>query len=75
MNNPINMIKMMMGKMSPKDMAMSMLKNNSNPMLSNLINMANKGDTKGLEEFARNMCKEKNIDFDKDFTDFMNNFK
>ena len=75
MNNPINMIKTMMGKMSPKDMAISMLKNNSNPMLSNLIDMVNKGDTKGIEEFARNICKEKNIDFDKDFTDFMNNFK
>lgn len=75
MNNPINMIKAMMGKMSPKDMAISMLKNNSNPMLSNLIDMVNKGDTKGIEEFARNICKEKNIDFDKDFTDFMNNFK
>lgn len=75
MNNPINMIKMMMGKMSPKDIAISMLKNNSNPMLSNLIDMANKGDTKGIEEFARNICKEKNIDFNKDFTDFMNNFK
>ena len=75
MNNPINMIKAMMGKMSPKDMAISMLKNNSNPMLSNLIDMANKGDTKGIEEFARNICKEKGIDFDKDFTDFMNNFK
>ena len=75
MNNPINMIKAMMGKMSPKDMAISMLKNNSNPMLSNLIDMVNKGDTKGIEEFARNICKEKGIDFDKDFTDFMNNFK
>lgn len=75
MNNPINMMKAMMGKMSPKDIAISMLKNNSNPMLSNLIDMANKGDTKGIEEFARNICKEKNIDFDKDFTDFMNNFK
>ena len=75
MNNPINMIKAMMGKMSPKDMAISMLKNNSNPMLSNLIDMVNKGDTKGIEEFARNICKEKNIDFNKDFTDFMNNFK
>ena len=75
MNNPINMIKEMMGKMSPKDIAISMLKNNSNPMLSNLIDMVNKGDTKGIEEFARNICKEKNIDFDKDFTDFMNNFK
>ena len=75
MNNPINMIKAMMGKMSPKDIAISMLKNNSNPMLSNLIDMVKKGDNKGIEEFARNICKEKNIDFDKDFTDFMNNFK
>jgi hypothetical protein len=75
MNNPINMIKMMMGKMSPKDMAMKMIENNSNPVFANLIDMANKGDTKGVEDFARNICKEKNIDFDKDFTDFMNNFK
>lgn len=75
MNNPINMIKMMMGKMSPKDMAMKMIENNSNPVFANLIDMANRGDTKGVEEFARNICKEKNIDFDKDFTDFMNNFK
>lgn len=75
MNNPINMIKMMMGKMSPKDMAMKMIENNSNPVFANLIDMANRGDTKGVEDFARNICKEKNIDFDKDFTDFMNNFK
>lgn len=75
MNNPINMIKMMMGKMSPKDMAIKMIENNSNPVFANLIDMANKGDTKGVEDFARNICKEKNIDFDKDFTDFMNNFK
>lgn len=75
MNNPINMIKMMMGKISPKDMAMKMIENNSNPVFANLIDMANKGDTKGVEDFARNICKEKNIDFDKDFTDFMNNFK
>lgn len=75
MNNPINVIKMMMGKMSPKDMAMKMIENNSNPVFANLIDMANKGDTKGVEDFARNICKEKNIDFDKDFTNFMNNFK
>ena len=75
MNNPINMIKAMMGKMSPKDMAMSMLKNNSNPVCSNLIDMMNKHDEKGIEEFARNMMKDKNRDFDKEFADFMNNFK
>ena len=75
MNNPINMIKMIMGKTSPKDMAMSMLKNNSNPVFANLIDMANKGDTKGVENFARNVMKEKGIDYDKQFSEFMNNFK
>ncbi len=73
--NPLNMIKGMMGNMNPKNMAMNMLKNNTNPVFSNLIDMANKGDSKGVEEFARNICKEKNIDFDKQFGEFMNNFK
>ena len=73
--NPLNMIKGMMGNMNPKNMAMNMLKNNTNPIFNNLIDMANKGDSKGVEEFARNICKEKNIDFDKQFGEFMNNFK
>lgn len=47
--------------MNPKQMVMNFVKNNanSNPMMSNLISMAEKGNSKGLEEFARNMCKEK----------------
>lgn len=73
--NPLNVIKGMMGNMNPKNIVMNMLKNNSNPIFANLIEMANKGDTKGLEQFARNICKEKNIDFDKQFGEFMNNFK
>lgn len=75
MNNPMQMIKMMMGKGNPKEIVMNMLKSNSNPVCSNLIDMMNKNDEKGIEEFARNICKEKGINFDKDFTDFMNNFK
>ena len=73
--NPINMLKGMMGIGNPKDMAMKMLSQNNNPIFKNLIDMANKGDTKGVENFARNICKEKNIDFDKQFGEFMNNFK
>ena len=73
--NPINMLKGMMGIGNPKDMAMKMLSQNNNPIFKNLIDMANKGDSKGVEEFARNICKEKNIDFDKQFGEFMNNFK
>ena len=73
--NPLNMIKGMMGNMNPKNMAMNMLKNNTNPIFNNLMQMMEKGDDKGIEQFARNICKEKNIDFDKQFGNFMNNFK
>ena len=73
--NPLNMIKGMMGIGNPKEMAMKMLKNNTNPIFNNLMQMMEKGDDKGIEQFARNICKEKNIDFDKQFGNFMNNFK
>lgn len=73
--DPLNMIKGMMGISNPKDMAMKMLKNNTNPIFNNLMQMMEKGDDKGIEQFARNICKEKNIDFDKQFGNFMNNFK
>lgn len=73
--NPLNMLKGMMGNMNPKNMAMNMLKNNTNPIFANLTQMMEKGDDKGIEQFARNICKEKNIDFDKQFGEFMNNFK
>lgn len=74
MNNPFNLIKMMLGKQNPQQMVMNMLGNN-NPMFNNLMKMAQNGDNKGVEQFARNLCKEKGIDFDKDFPNFMNNFK
>lgn len=74
--NPLNMIKNMMGLNNPKDMAMKLLnQNNSNPIFSNLMQMMEKGDNKGIEQFARNVCKERNMDFDKEFSNFMNNFK
>ena len=73
--NPLNMIKGMMGNMNPKNIAINMLKNNTNPIFNNLMQMMEKGDDKGIEQFARNVFKEKNIDFDKQFGEFMNNFK
>ena len=73
--NPLNVIKGIMGNMNPKNIVMNILKNNTNPIFANLIEMANKGDTKGLEQFAKNVCKEKGIDFDKQFNEFMSNFK
>ena len=73
--NPLNMIKGMMGINNPKDMAMKMLKNNTNPIFSNLIDMANKGDSKGVEDFARNYMKSQGKDFDQEFNNFKDMFK
>ena len=35
-----------------------------NPMVQNVIEMMQKNDTKGLEEMARNLYKEKGLDID-----------
>lgn len=48
---------------------------NNNPMMTNLINMANSGNADGVEKFARNMFKEKGRDFDKEFSEFRSKFK
>lgn len=72
--NPLNMIKGMMGNMNPKNIVMNMLKNNTNPIFANLIEMANKGDTKGLEQFARNYMKEQGMNYDEEFNKFINIF-
>lgn len=75
-NNPIEMIKLFMGEdKTPQQILQKMMKDNSNPVLNNLINMAQTGDSKGVENFARNICKEKGKDFDKEFSEFMSNFK
>ena len=72
--NPLNMIKGMMGNMNPKNIVMNMLKNNTNPIFANLIEMANKNDVKGLEQFARNYMKDNGRDYDKEFNEFKSMF-
>lgn len=74
MNNPINFIKNLLANANPQTIAMKMI-GNGNPVLGNLAQMAEKGDEKGIENFARNLFKEKGKDFDKEFSDFMNNFR
>lgn len=76
MSNPMQMIKSMLGISTPKEMVMKMIsQSNNNPIFNNLIEMANKNDTKGIEQFARNYMKEQGKDFDSEFSSFMNNFR
>ena len=62
--NPVQMIKKMI-----------LNKNINNPILKEVITKAQNGDTKGVEAFARNFLKEQGRDFDKEFNEFMKNFK
>ena len=75
MNNPMQMMNLLKGAKSPKDAVINMIKSNNNPMVKNLVEMAEKGDNEGIEKFARNMFKEQGRDFDSEIKQFMNNFK
>ena len=72
--NPIQMLQnFIMKGFSPQKIVEQMV--GSNPMMSNLMKMANAGDTEGVEKVARNMFKEKGRDFDKEFSEFRSKFK
>jgi hypothetical protein len=52
-----------------------MMRGINNPIFNNLISMAKNGDEKGLENFARNLMKERGKDFDKEFAQFKSSMK
>ena len=56
---------------NPKQFVMNMLKQNQNPMAIQLMQMVKNGNTNQIEQFARNVCKERGMDFDKSFAEFM----
>ena len=66
--NPIDFFR---GIKNPKQFVINMLKQNQNPMAIQLMQMANSGNAKQIEQFARNVCKERGMDFDKSFAEFM----
>ena len=74
-NNPIEMIKLFLGQNKKPEELLQKMVNDNNPILNNLINMARSGDSKGVENFARNLYKDQGRNFDKEFSEFMNNFK
>ena len=77
MNNPLK--NFMQQQLNPQQLLMNFMKqsNSNNPMISNLIGMQNKGNTKEVETFARNIYKEnvKNGNFDEDFAKFKEFFR
>ena len=80
--NPMNFFKMFKAMKNPQEAIIEMAGSNSNPILKNAVEMAKNGNNEELMKLAQNLCKEKGIDFEKDFNkfsqdhkDFMNMFK
>ena len=71
--NHIQIMNIMKNK-SPQETIISII-GNQNPIINNLMKLAKSGNKSEIEDIARNMCKEKGIDFDKEFPSFMENFK
>ena len=55
---------------NPEAMLMQMLQQQNTPMSSNILNMAERKDTTGLEQLARNLCQQRGVDSDSEFKAF-----
>lgn len=66
MTNPMQLMQMLRGG-NPQQVLMSLLNQQAgnNPVMRNALDMVQRGDTKGVEQLARNMANEKGIDVDK----------
>ena len=74
MNNPMQIMNLLKGAKNPKETLINMIKSNNNPMIKNLVEMAEKGQNDKIEEFARNLFREQNKDFDQEFNNFKSMF-
>ena len=65
MINPMMLIQMLRAG-SPQQAIMNAMRNQAgqNPLLNNALDMAEKNDTKGLEELARDLCKSNGLNAD-----------
>ena len=72
--NPFQMIQMLKGG-NPQSFVFQMLEQNAqnNPFFANILQLAKSNKTNEIEQIAVNMCKEKGIDFNKEFNSFKNN--
>ena len=65
--NPINIIQMMTSG-NPQQAIQSIIENNpnvqNNPLAQNAMKMYQNGNTRGLQNMAENMCKERGITVD-----------
>ena len=72
--NPMELIQMIASGANPQQLAMTLLEQQAgnNQMFANLLKLAKNNQTKEIENFARNVCQEKGVDYDSEFNRFKN---
>ena len=74
-NGVFNLINMIKNSPNPQELAYNTLSKQygGNPFFANLLNLAKNGQGDQIETIARNMMKERGLDFDKEFNSFKQN--
>lgn len=73
--DPRRLIQMIRQGQNPQQLMLSVLEGQAgSPMGRNLLNLARNGQTSEIEKIARNLCKERGVDFDQEFMKFRRMF-
>lgn len=73
----MNPMQLLNGMKNPQQFLRNIMGNNQimgNPMARNAVDMMQKGDVSGVEQMARNLCKEKGLDPDDVMKQMKNKF-
>lgn len=72
--NPLQIYSAIKQSANPQQLVIGAMKKygGNNPMMNSLIGLAENNDADGIEQFARNICKEKGVDYDTEFAKFKN---
>ena len=70
--NPIQLVQLIKSGRNPQQLMMGILQQQAvdNPIYHNLMTLAKQNRTSEIEQFARNLAKERGVDFDKEFNAF-----
>ena len=74
-NNPLQLIQFLKKSKNPQHAVCNIIEQQmgDNPIFANLLNLAKNNQGQEIEAIARNLCKERGIDFDKEFNSFRKN--
>ena len=74
--NPMQIIQAIRQGQNPQQITMNIVKQRmgNTPIGQNLIKLAENNRTQEIEQIARNICQQRGVDFDKEFTAFKSMF-